>query len=211
MARFYFSVRPLITPTALATALFAMAGCYTPGPARSVQRINPNEQVDLSGNWNDSDANQVAEVMIKDCLSRPWAAKHRQETGKDPVVKLYRIRNRSSEIINTKFFTKQVEEELVNSGVIQVVAAWDEAGDARRERTEQAYHASDETKKEHQQETGADYILNGWVASENDRAEGQSVRAYLVTMELIDVEKQRKVWFKSHRIKKVIDQADYQW
>lgn len=187
-----------------------VSGCYS-GPSHSVQRVDADEQIDLSGNWNDTDANQVAQVMIKDCLSRPWSSRYKQEKGKDPVVKLARIRNRSSEHINTKFFTKQVEMELVNSGIVKVVAAYDETEAARMEKDDQAVHASDETKKEQQQETGADFLLNGWIVTQNDRQGGQSVRAYVVTMELINVETQQKVWVKVHRIKKVVNQAEAEW
>ncbi len=37
------------------------------------------------------------------------------------------------------------------------------------------------------------------------------MRAYVVTMELIDVETQRKVWLKVHRIKKVVSRAAAEW
>lgn len=189
-----------------------ICGCFPPpqqGPA--VQRINANTQVDLSGNWNDTDANQVAQVMLRDCLSRPWAANFRQKKGKNPVIKLYPIRNRSSEHINTKFFTKQVEMEIVNSGTVGVVAAFDETAATRYERRDQGHHASDLTKKENQNETGADYVLNGWVVAQNDRIGGQEVRAYLVTMELTDIETQQKVWMKVHRLKKVINRPASTW
>lgn len=188
-----------------------LVSCYSGAPPRTVQRVDPQSQVDLSGYWNDTDANAVAETMIKDLLGRPWSAQFKGKEGRDPVVKLYPIRNRSSEHINTKFFTKQVEQELVNSGYIQVVAASDETDDARMERQEQAEHASDETMKEQQREVGTDFLLNGWVVAQNDQVEGQTVRAYLVTMELIEAETQRKIWIKTHRIKKIVNQAEYQW
>lgn len=207
-----YAMRPITSPLLLLVfSAAATTGCFTRPEPRTVQRVDPKSQVDLSGYWNDTDANMVAETMIKDMLARPWSATFKREKGHDPVVKLYPIRNRSSEHINTKFFTKQVEQELVNSGYIQVVAAFDEADDARSEREEQSYHASDETKKEHQQEIGADFLLNGWVVTQNDQVDGQTVRAYLVTMELINAETQRKVWLKTHRIKKIVNQADYQW
>lgn len=204
--------RVLSIPSLSLLALSLLAsGCYSQ-TGRTVQRVDPNAQVDLSGNWNDTDANVIAQVMMRDCLSRPWVAKHKANSqGRDPVIKLYPIRNRTSERINTKFFTKQVEQELLNSGAVQVVAALEEAGDARHERTEQAYHASDATKKEQQQETGTDYLLNGWIVSQNDRVGGESVRAYLVTMEMINAESQRKIWMKTHRIKKRVSQPEYQW
>jgi len=195
----------------LALVAALIVGCAPPPPGTTVQRVDPNAQVDLSGNWNDTDANQVAQAMIRDCLSRPWAANFKSAKGRNPVVKLYPIKNRSSEHINTKFYTKQVEMELLNSGMIRVVAAYDETSDARFERADQAQHASDETAKSNQQETGTDFVLNGWIVSENDAVAGQEVRAYVTTMELINAETQEKVWIKVHPIKKVVNRAESQW
>ncbi len=186
-------------------------GCGPPPPSTSIERTNPNAQVDLSGNWNDTDANQVAGAMIRDCLGRPWATQFKAEKGKLPVVRLWAIRNRSSEHINTRFFTKQVESELINSGVVQVVADIEEAQDNRDERADQARNASDKTVKAQQQETGSDFVMNGWILTENDAVEGQEVRAYVVTMELVNSESNVKVWTHVHKIKKVITRAAAQW
>lgn len=194
-----------------AATLFLVACGPPPGPSTRVQRINPNAQVDLSGKWNDTDANQVAKAMIKDCLTRPWSAKFKAEKGRDPVVRLYPIRNRSDEHINWRFFTKQVEMELINSGVVKVVSSLDEADTQRMERTDQARHASDETVKVQGQETGSDFTLNGYIITENDAVDGQEVRAYVTTMELTNSESNQKVWMKVHRIKKVISRAATQW
>lgn len=202
------SIRLAIIP---ALALVFTTGCPPSGPATSVQRTDANAQVDLSGNWNDTDANQVAQAMIRDCLSRPWAAQFKAEKGRNPVVKLYPMKNRSSEHINTKFFTKQVEMEILNSGVVNVVAASDETDEARAEREDQAENASDSTAKQNQQETGTDFILNGWIVQQNDAVSGQEVRAYVTTMELTNAETQQKVWIKVHQIKKVIQRASSQW
>jgi len=195
----------------LAGVVLMAAACPPAGPSTQIQRTNAGAQVDLSGNWNDTDANQVAKAMIQDCFSRPWAGKFKAEKGKDPVVRLWPIRNRSSEIINTKFFTKQVEMELVNSGTVKVVASLEEANDNTAERMDQARHASDKTVKAQQNETGSDFIMNGWIVTQNDAAEGQEVRAYVVTMELTNTESNEKVWMKVHQIKKVISRAGSQW
>jgi len=194
----------------LAAAAFLVA-CGPPGPSRTVTRINPNEQRDLSGKWNDTDSNQVAQAMIRDCISRPWAAQFKSQQGKLPVVRLYPIRNRTDEHINTKFFTKQVEMEVLNSGMAQVVASREEAWDNRSERADQAQHASDETVKSQGQETGSDFILNGWIIMEHDEIDGQQVRAFVTTMELINSKTNIKVWMKIHKIKKVITQASHGW
>lgn len=195
----------------LSLALLIVACGPPPGPNTSVQRINPEAAVDLSGEWNDTDANQVAKAMIQDCLSRPWSATFKSEKGRNPVVRLYAIQNRSSEHINWRFFTKQVEMELINSGMIKVVSAYDEAQTNRFERADQARHASDATVKSQGNETGTDFVLNGYIGTQNDAVDGQEVRAYIINMELSNAESNEKVWMKVHRIKKVISRAATQW
>ena len=101
--------------------------------------------------------------------------------------------------------------ELLNSGVVRVVADIDESQDTRSERTDQAQHASDDTAKQQQREVGSDFILNGWVISETDRVEGEEVRAYVTTMELIHTESNEKVWLNVHKIKKVIERDEAEW
>jgi len=196
---------------AIAAAVTLVTGCATSGPSTTVQRVNPNAAVDLSGNWNDTDANQVARAMIQDCLTRPWATKYKSDKGKEPVVRLWPIKNRSSEHINTKFFTKQVEMEILNSGIAKVVSDLEEAQDNRDERADQARNASDKTVKAQQNETGSDFVLNGWIVTQNDAVDGQQVRAYVITMELSNSESNEKVWMKVHQIKKVVTRAASEW
>lgn len=176
-----------------------------------IRRAHPDEQIDLSGTWNDADANQVAAVMIQDALSRPWSGDFRAREGRVPVIRMYPIRNRTSEHIETKYFTKQVEQELLNSGVVQIVGSLVEATDIRRERGDQAAHASADTMKRDRNEIGSDYILNGWIVEEHDATYGREVKAYVITMELIHAERNHKVWMKTHRIKKDIMTADVGW
>jgi penicillin-binding protein activator len=202
----YITVNSIMALSLVATTL----GCYS-GSATNVRRAHPDEQIDLSGNWNDTDANHVAAVMIQDCLSRPWATQFQAKHGRPPVIRMYPIRNRTADHMNTRFFTKQVEQELLNSGIVQVVADLTEAQDTRYERSDQAHHASAETMKQGRNETGSDYILNGWVVDENDAVPGREVRAYVATMELIHSETNVKVWMKVHRIKKDITRAETAW
>ncbi len=196
----------------LSLSLILGAACGPPpGPSTRVTRVNPNAQVDMSGNWNDTDANLVARAMIQDCLSRPWSNKFRQKEGRDPVIRLAPVRNRSAEHINTRFFTKQVEAEILNSGSATVVADRWEAEANRNEREDQSHHASDETVKTQGQETASDFLLNGWIITQNDALDGQEVRAYITTMELVNSESNIKVWMKVHPIKKVINRSGHQW
>ncbi len=204
--------RAFIVTAALAICAAMGAACGPPpGPSTRVTRVNPNSQIDMSGNWNDADANQVARVMIQDCMSRPWANKFKQKSGRDPIVRMGQIMNRTPEHINVRFYAKQLEAEILNSGMATVVADQDEAEAQRDERDDQAKHASDDTVKSHGEESGSDYLIRGRIEAQNDAIDGQEVRAYVVTMELVDSQSNAKVWMKVHSIKKVINRATTQW
>jgi hypothetical protein len=174
-----------------------------------VTRVNPDSTIDLSGRWNDADANRVADQMIDECLRNGWADRYSaQHPGTPPVIRLYPIRNRSDDFINDQFFTKRVEAALLRSGRVKVVEAFEEAADNRGERFDQGQFASPETQHPEHMETGADYVLNGWVVAQNDETEAASVKAYLITMELSHVTSNEKVWIGESRIKKVVDHGE---
>ena len=197
-------------------SVVALAATTACGPKRSVTRTaaTSTEGSDLSGYWNDRDAQEVARVMIEQCLRHAWTANFQAEHGgRRPVVKLAGVIKRTDDRnVNTQFFSKQLEEELLNSGRVRVVAADVQDEINRAERDKQALHASDETAAAGQMETGADFTLQTVVNSQNDTdGEGRAVRAYLINMELVTVETQEKVWIKSHTIRKVIEQAGTSW
>jgi PBP1b-binding outer membrane lipoprotein LpoB len=53
-------------------------GCQTV----KVTRVDVEEQIDLSGEWNDTDSQLVSKEMVNDALSRPWIDEFIAETGK---------------------------------------------------------------------------------------------------------------------------------
>lgn len=181
------------------------AGCATaPATAPDVERTELPH--DLSGDWNDVDADLVASALIRDCLSDPWAKEWAAEHGRSPVVRLYPVRNRTDGYIDYRYFTKQLEAALVRSRGVDVVSSVEEAGAARAERSDQAEHSSDDSVKSHGAETGSDFILNGWILSQDDEAGGTRVRAYLTSLELVEVSSQKKAWLGQKRIRKIIRQ-----
>ncbi len=179
------------------------------GGGRSIERIEPETQTDLSGRWNDTDARLVAEEMISDCLSRPWLTEFAAEQGRKPVVTVGRIRNRTTEHIDMEVFTKDFERELINSGQVKFVGTMEERQDVREERADQSEYASPETIKQMRQETGADFVLLGAVKSVEDRQGGDQVVFYQTDLELINVESNEKAWIGTKEIKKFISQPRY--
>ncbi len=181
------------------------------GPTRTVQRVQVDKTIDLSGHWNDTDARLTAEAMVRDVLSKPWLRNFIREHNRQPVVIVGQIRNRSSEHIETDMFIKDIERELLNSGQVKFVASDKERKAVRNERLDQQSYASPETAKQLANELGADFMLQGEITSVTDAFEGQRVVKYQVNLELIDIEKNTKVWIGQKEIKKFIRQKKYTW
>jgi len=176
-----------------------LAGCRG-----TVKRISTDEVVDLSGRWNDTDSQLVAEEMIKDVLARPWLSKFLKEKGKNPTVIVGTIVNKTDEHIATDTFQKDIERELTNSGTVEFVASRIEREEVREEREDQQTYASQDTRKEMYSEQGSDYMLKGVINKIVDAAGGKATFYYEVTMELIDLKRNTKVWIGDKKIKKFI-------
>lgn len=174
---------------------------------RKITRVATEEQIDLSGRWNDTDSRLVAETMVEDALQRPWVGDFRQANGSKPVVIVGEVLNRSHEHINTQTFTKDLERELTNSGQVRFVADAQQREEIRKERIDQAQHASDETAKRPSQEHGADFMLKGSINTIVDELANRKVVFYQVDLEMIDLEKNLKVWLGQKKIKKFIERS----
>lgn len=184
----------------------AFYGCA----ATKVERIKPEETVDLSGGWNDSDSRMVADKMIGQSLGEPWLKKFKSEhRGKAPVVIVGAITNLSHEHIGVGTFVKNMERALINSGEVEFVASSSERGEVREERKDQATHSSEETAKGEGEETGADFMMKGSINSILDKLEGKSVVYYQVNLELIDIRTHKKVWIGEEKIKKFVTRSRF--
>jgi uncharacterized protein (TIGR02722 family) len=200
-------MRQILALTLIALVLLAI-GCSS---GRQVARLDPESTTDLSGKWNDTDARLVAEEMIDDCVKRPWLTNFVAGAGEKPVVTVGRIRNKTTEHIDTETFTKDFERELLNSGTIRFVAAPEERVDVREERMDQDYWASEDTRKALREEIGADFILLGAVKTIVDQVEGKKTVFYQTDLELINVKTSEKVWIGTKKIKKGISQGKVDW
>lgn len=188
----------------LAATLMLLSGCAT-----KVTRIDVGEVRDLSGRWNDTDSQLVAEAMIQDCLNRPWLTEFSTRHGRRPDLIVGQIRNRSSEHISTETFTKDLERAVLNSGLASFVASAAERQGVREERLDQDVNAAPETRKAMGMEAGADFMLIGTINSIIDREGKEAVVFYQVDMELVDMSNNRKVWIGNKKIKKFVERARF--
>ena len=191
----------LIKNSIIAAALVAFAVACSP---RTVTRVSPDQQIDLSGRWNDTDSKLVAEEMIRDVLNRPWREDFVRANDKKPVVIVGAVANKSNEHIESETFIKDVEREFINSGMVRVVQNSVFREKLREERAEQGEFASPETQAKWGKELGADFMMFGVITSIVDQYGKEKVTNYKVNLELASIETNEKVWIGDKEIKKYI-------
>ncbi len=189
-----------ITISVLAISLLTLTDCTK----RTITRVSPDKQIDLSGNWNDTDSKLVAQEMIKDALGRPWRETYFNKKGKKPTVIVGIVTNKSSEHIEADVFIKDVEKEFINSGKIRVVQNSEFREKVRAERADQGQYASPETAKKWGKEMGADFMMFGTINSITDVYNKKRTTFYKVNLELTDMETNEIVWIGDREIKKLI-------
>ena len=196
--------------TAWGAALIAASVMSACG-GTSVQRMDAGEVKDVSGRWNDTDSRLVAEEMISDCLSRPWYGKAQSELGKNPTVIVGAVKNQSQEHIATDTFVEDLQRSLINSGKVEFVANKNERGEVREERMDQDTNASDETRKAHGQETGADFMLSGAINQIVDSEGGKAVVFYQTNLKLLNMKTHQIAWNGQKKLKKFVKKARASW
>ena len=173
---------------------------------KTVERIETDTTVDLSGRWNDTDSRQVSEAMILDCLNHPWITNHMTRSqGVKPIVIVGAIRNMSMEHIAINTFVNDIERAFINSGRVSVVASAEERGELRAEKEDQSEFALGETIKRMRREHGADYMMTGEINTIQDREGGTQVTYYQVDLIFTNIETNEKVWLGQKKIKKLIE------
>lgn len=192
-------------PTVLVVGLM-VAAVSLPACSRNwkITRVDPETTIDYDYRFDDEDARAVYQGMIADALSKPWIDQWMATHNDRPVVIVGTVRNETQDYIDYKMFTKRIEEELINSGRVRVVAERDQRGEIRDERIAGQEFNRPETIKKVAHELGADFMMIGRIADIKERsADGkQLVSYYQINLELIDIESNEKVWIQTEEIKK---------
>ncbi len=187
-------------------------GLILPGCAakKTVQRVEVDSVIDLSGRWNDTDSRLTADAIIVDCLNDPWIIRHTSETsGKKPTVIVGAIRNRSAEHIAIMTFINDIERAFIKSGQVSVVASALERGELRTEKEDQRVFADPATIKQMGKELGADYMMTGEINTIQDQEGGEKVTFYQIDLTLTNLETNVKIWMGGKKIKKYITRSRY--
>jgi len=184
----------------LLVATIATTSCSN----RKVTRVDPSEQIDLSGSWNNTDSRMVSDQLINQILGEKWLTDHVTAKGKKPVVIVGMVVNKSHEHIEAETFVKDLERACLLSTKIGLVQSGKLREELRAEKADQQSNASQSTMKKFGLEHGADYILQGSINSIVDAYKKRKAVTYQVNLELTNLESNEIVWIGDKKISKYI-------
>lgn len=171
---------------------------------RSVSRVDPEKEIDISGRWNDVDSKITAETMIDQVLGEIWLKKHMNEKKEKPVVIVGFVKNKSHEHIDAETFIKDVEKSFITSQKVRLVQGGEKREAVRGERADQQDNSSVSTMKKWGLEVGADYMMHGSINSIVDALDRKKVVYYQIDLELTNMETNEIVWIGDKKIKKYV-------
>lgn len=182
-------------------ALVGLSVLITSGCSTKVSRLDEGVEVALSDRWNAKDSELVANEMINDMLSFPWARDFQFDHNKRPAVIVQHIANKSHEHIAIDTFINDIKRAVIRSGRAEFVVGGDERDNIREERREQELNSRN--AKAQGQEDAADFALSGSINSIVDQVGKQRVTFYQVDLKLIDMETNREVWNGQKKLQKL--------
>ncbi|MFD1553827.1 penicillin-binding protein activator LpoB [Putridiphycobacter roseus] len=183
----------------LGTLAFGFQSC-----GHKVSRVDVNEQIDISGKWNDVDSRMTAEAMVEQVLGEVWLSNFVKEKGEKPVVIVGFVKNNSHEHIEAETFVKDIEKSFIKSQRVRLVQGGDKREELRAEKADQQTNASVSTMKKWGLEVGADFILQGSINSIVDAYKRDKVVYYQVDLELTNIQTNEIVWIGDKKIKKTV-------
>lgn len=185
--------------TFFAIGLF-FASCAT----RQVTRIDPSEEIDISGSWNSTDSRITAKELTNQILGEKWLNNHVSEKSKKPVVIVGLVTNKSHEHIEAETFMNDLERSFVQTDKVGLVQSGKKREEMRAEKADQQTNASQNTIKKFGLEKGADYILQGSINSIVDAYKKRKTVTYQVNLELTNIETNEVVWIGDKKIAKYV-------
>jgi uncharacterized protein (TIGR02722 family) len=171
---------------------------------RSVSRVDPDKEIDISGKWNDVDSKLTAEAMVDQVLGEIWLKTHMAEKKEKPVVIVGFVKNKSHEHIEAETFMKDIEKAFITSQKVRLVQGGEKREAIRGERADQQDNSSVSTMKKWGLEVGADYMMQGSINSIVDALDRKKVVYYQIDLELTHIQTNEIVWIGDKKIKKFV-------
>lgn len=183
----------------LLLSMLVVAGC-SKGP----KRLDPNDRVILEERVNLDDMVDTATRLSRRAVTHRWLNEWSQvHPDRSPIVCVLEIKNRTDQVpLKTELLTKTFEKEMIDSGRVNIMTERELREHLRLERTDQEFTAEQYRQMSFNTEFKPDYLLYGIVSSDRERSRSQSTFTSQISMELLDVQTNRKVWVDFEIVKK---------
>ncbi len=190
-------------------AVFTMASCTDRFEG---EYVDPSSREIVDDKWNDSDYKKTAEVLINEMLAKPWLESYKRKNGgRQPVVVVDDVENRTDEHIDWKTLTEYIQDELINSGRVRFVNKERRKAILDEVKYQNSGQVRESTAKKEGGQTGADYFLGGAISSSVHTQKGLKSVHYQVNMTLTDLSSAEIVWSGKNLIKKRFNKSGSSW
>ncbi|MBS1983872.1 MAG: penicillin-binding protein activator LpoB [Bdellovibrionales bacterium] len=160
---------------------------------------DPNEVRLLDDKFNESDASQLAEEMIKSMAAHPIFV----DSKVPPVVQVEQVRNKTSEHIDTKSITDSIRTALIKTGKVRFANKEDrEAVQGEVDYQSDSGRVRKDTQKKRGGAIGTDYVLTGDLVSNVQEVGSKKLIFYKMTLNLTNVTTGIIEWSEEKPIRK---------
>ncbi|MFK8137823.1 MAG: penicillin-binding protein activator LpoB [Bdellovibrionales bacterium] len=189
-------------------ALFAILFSTACGPRMFVkgEYEDPNASNNMNDRWSETDMQKVVTSLVDSMVKHRSIANQK----KIPVVLVTRLRNKTSEHIDTQSIMDMVKVDLLNSGRVQFVDK-EARGDLADEYEYQSEFVGAETQKQKGRQTGADFVLNGRLDSIVQQVGKDKSVYYKITLNLTNLQTGLIVWGGQKQLRKRFERQRVGW
>jgi uncharacterized protein (TIGR02722 family) len=182
--------------------LGSLVGCTSPRGTYT----DPKEVTVLGDKWSNTDANKVADYMVKKCLEASWLtdfmASHQ---GKKPVVIVADVENRTDEHIDTNTLSEAIRSELINSRKVRFLNNEQRKKIEAELKYQNSGAVAAGSRKSTGKAIGADFMLNGAISSIVSKQGDEKTVTYRVDMNVTNLETQEIEWNGFQSVKKYFE------
>lgn len=138
----------------------------------------------LDDKFNEADMQQMADSVVGGIV----ACKRIASLSKEPVVIVEKVQNRTEEHIDTASITEKVSTALINSGKVRFVSKEDRGTLEEEYNYNESGNVSAATQRKRGKQTGADYVMNGAIATNVQQVGNDKYVYYKLTMKLVNLD-----------------------
>jgi hypothetical protein len=184
---------PLLGLAAIGLGLGCSGPVTTYGNAQATETVNAD--------FGSTDLQMIADKIVGSLISSNRLEPDPADPGKPPLVSVTRLRNETSEHIDTKSITDKIRTSLIKSGKVRF-SALEMQGDLMNQYKLQGTMADTATQKTAGKQTGSKYILGGDISSIVKQNGKVKDVYYKITLQATDIESAVIVWADEVEIRK---------